>query len=252
MDIAILDQLQRRFGSADFSRYQIVRGQKYDFIRCPFGGGTNQLSFFANPIGATDPVATTSKTLEQTNSVKSASFGQEYFALTQIRTYVGLLPKWRQPAGVGGPITQNSVIYQGYTSLADSTMKKINDLLHRGVLNIKFAQKLYYQIQQPFLTAPAGFGIDISCAGAAKLAAAVVKDNYFIRSDNRGQSVYNVDPIQIIEPEIQVEVTIDFPDGNIPSFSNSAVQDTNAAAQAFTPNIEVGVIFDGYVIRPSQ
>lgn len=253
MDIAILDQLQRRFGSADFSRYQVVRGQKYDFIRCPFGGGTNQLSFFSNPIGSADPVATTSKTLEQTNSVKSASFGQEYFALTQIRTYVGLLPKFRQPFPVGGPgFSQNSVIYQGYTSLANSTMERINDLLHRGVLNVKFAQKLYYQIQQPFLTAPAGFGIDITTAGAAKLfgAATNVRDNYFIRSDNRGQSVYNVDPIQIIEPEIQVEVTIDFPDANIPTFTATAVQDDNVTT--FTPNIEVGVIFDGYVIRPSQ
>ena len=26
----IIDSLQKRFGSADFSRYQVVRGQKYD------------------------------------------------------------------------------------------------------------------------------------------------------------------------------------------------------------------------------
>jgi len=246
MDIAILDQLQRRFGSADFSRYQIVRGQKYDFVRLA-PGGTNQVSFFSNPIGSGDPLVTNvSKTLEQTNSVKSASFGQEYFALTQIRMYVGFLAKNRQAA----LSAQASLIYQGYTSLANSAMERMNELLHRGVLNIKFAQKLYYQIQQPFLTAPAGFGIDIQSAGAAKLTAAVVKDNYFIRSDNRGQSVYNVDPIQIIEPEIQVEVTLDFPDGNSPTFSNTAALDDNTT-QA-TPDVEVGVIFDGYVIRPSQ
>lgn len=246
MDIAILDQLQRRFGSADFSRYQVVRGQKYDFVRLN-PAGTNQVQFFSNPIGSADPIATTSKTLEQTNSVKAASFGQEYFALTQIRMYAGFLAKVRQPAPYAA---SNSVIYQGFTSLANSAMERMNELLHRGVLNVKFAQKLYYQIQQPFLTAPAGFGIDIQSAGAAKLAAAVVKDNYFIRSDSRSQSIYNVDPIQIIEPEIQVEVTLDFADGNSPVFTNTAVLDDNTTTA--TPNVEVAVIFDGYVIRPSQ
>lgn len=251
MDIAILDQLQRRFGSSDFSRYQVVRSQKYDFIRCPVSGTSNQLSFFSNPIGAADPVATTSKTLEQTNLVKTASFGQEYFALTQIRTYAGFLPKFRQPAPVGGTgATQNNVIYQGYTSLANSAMERLNDLMHRGILQVKLAQKLYYQIQQPFLTAPAGFGIDINSAGASKVFAAAIRDNYFIRSDNRSTSVYNVDPVQIIEPEIQIEVTIDFPDGNIPAFNATAVQDD--ATTTFTPNVEIGVIFDGYTIRPSQ
>jgi hypothetical protein len=29
----IIDSLQKRFGSADFSRYQVVRGQKYDFCQ---------------------------------------------------------------------------------------------------------------------------------------------------------------------------------------------------------------------------
>ena len=248
MDIAILDQLQRRFGSADFSRYQVVRGQKYDFVRLNTLG-TNQVSFFSNPIGATDPIGTTSKTLEQTNSVKSASFGQEYFALTQIRMYAGFLPKARQATAIG---LANSVIFQGFTSLANSAMERFNDLIHRGVLNVKFAQKLYYQIQQPFLTAPAGFGIDIPSAGCAKLFGGVtnVRDNYFLRCDNRGQSVYNVDPIQIIEPEIQIEVTLDFPDANSPVFTSTFALDDNTTPA--TPSIEVGVIFDGYVIRPSQ
>lgn len=246
MDINILDTLQKRFGTADFSKYQIIRGQKYDFVRLN-PAGTNQVQFFSNPIGAQDPIAGTSKTLEQTNSVKSASFGQEYFALTQIRMYAGFLPKVRQPAPYAA---SNSVIFQGFTSLADSAMERMNQLLHRGVLNVRFAQKLYYQIQQPFLTAPPGFGIDIQSAGAAKLAAAVVKDNYFVRPDNRATSVFNVDPFQMIEPEIQVECTLDFYAGNSPVFTNTAVLDDNTTTA--TPSVEVGLIFDGYVIRPSQ
>lgn len=246
MDLQILDMLQRKYGSADFSRYQVVRGQKYDFVRLQ-PAGTNQVTFFSNPIGSSDPVSGTPKTIEQTNLVKSASFGQEYFALTQVRMYAGFLPKVRQPAPYAA---SNSVIFQGYTSLADSAMERMNQLLQRGVLSIRFAQKLYYQLQQPFQTAPPGFGIDIQSAGAAKLAAAVVKDNFFIRPDNRAQSVFGVDPIQIIEPEIQIECALDFFDGNSPVFTNTAVLDDNTTT--VTPSVEVGLIFDGYVIRPIQ
>jgi hypothetical protein len=246
MDLQILDSLQRRFGSADFSRYQVVRGQKFDFVRLN-PAGTNQVTFFSNPIGSADPVSGTSKTLEQTNLVKTASFGQEYFALTQIRMYAGFLPKVRQTAPYAA---STSVIYQGYTSLADSAMERMNQLLQRGVLSIKFAQKLYYQLPTPFQTAPPGFGFDVQSAGAAKLAAAAVKDNYFIRPDNRAQSVFGVDPIQIIEPEIQIECALDFFDGNSPVFTNTAVLDDNTTTA--TPSVEVGLIFDGYVIRPVQ
>jgi len=246
MDIAILDKIQQRFGSADFSRYQVVRGQKYDFVRLnPLG--TNQVSFFSNPIGSSDPISGVSKTPEQTNLVKSASFGQEFFVVTQIRTYAGFLAKARQPTAA---VNATSIIYQGYTSLAVSAMERMNDLLHRGVLNVRLAQKLYFQINQPFINAPAGFGIDIASAGAAKLAAAVVKDNYFVRSDSRSQSVYNLDPVQMIEPEIQIEVSLDFPETVSPVFTSTGVLDDNTTT--FTPSVEVGVIFDGYVVRPSQ
>ena len=140
----IIDSLQKRFGSADFSRYQVVRGQKYDFVRLA-AAGTNSVSFFSNPIGATDPGAgaTLFKTLEQTNLVKNASFGQEYFALTQIRTYANFVCQARQ-----GFTTGTNFTYRGYTALANGAMEQLQTVLNLGVLEIKFAQKLYYQIQQ--------------------------------------------------------------------------------------------------------
>lgn len=248
MDINILNALQARFGSADWSKYQVIRAQKYDFVRLN-PGGVASVSFFTNPIGSTDPVGSNSKTLEQTNLVKSASFGQEFFAVAQVRTWFGLLPKARQPDALSG---QSSIIYQGYTSLADNTMERLNNLANRGVLEIKLAQRLYWQLQQPFRTAPAGFGLDITNPGAAKLAAAVNRDNYWVRPNPCFGQVYVQDPIQIIEPEIQIEAALLFPDGNSPSFSNTAVNDTNVVGGAATPNIEVGLIFDGYTIRPVQ
>jgi hypothetical protein len=245
----IIDSLQKRFGSADFSRYQVVRGQKYDFCRL-LAAGTNSVSFFSNPIGATDPGAgaTLFKTLEQTNLVKNASFGQEYFALTQIRTYANFVCQSRQ-----GFTTGTNFTYRGYTALADSAMEKLQTVLNSGVLEISFAQKLYYQIARPFIQCPAGFGIDVQSLASSRTGNAAETQpegtNWLARPDYRATAVYNIDPIQIIEPEIQIQAAINFPNGNTPDFTNSGL---TTASGSFTPNIELGLIFDGYVIRPSQ
>lgn len=252
----IIDSLQKRFGSADFSRYQVVRGQKYDFCRL-LAAGTNSVSFFSNPIGATDPGAgaTLFKTLEQTNLVKNASFGQEYFALTQIRTYANFVCQARQ-----GFTTGTNFTYRGYTALNNGAMEKLQTVLNSGVLEISFAQKLYYQIARPFIQCPPGFGIDVQSLASSRTGTEPVavppnataqpaRTNWMARADNRATSVYNIDPIQIIEPEIQIQAAINFPNGNTPSFAASAL-DTADGTQ--TPAIELGLIFDGYVIRPSQ
>jgi hypothetical protein len=245
----IIDSLQKRFGSADFSRYQVVRGQKYDFCRL-LAAGTNSVSFFSNPIGATDPGAgaTLFKTLEQTNLVKNASFGQEYFALTQIRTYANFVCQSRQ-----GFTTGTNFTYRGYTALADSAMEKLQTVLNAGVLEISFAQKLYYQIARPFIQCPAGFGIDVQSLASSRTGNAAETQpegtNWLARPDYRATAVYNIDPIQIIEPEIQIQAAINFPNGNTPNFTNTALDTANGTQ---TPAIELGLIFDGYVIRPSQ
>jgi hypothetical protein len=245
----IIDSLQKRFGSADFSRYQVVRGQKYDFCRL-LAAGTNSVSFFSNPIGATDPGAgaTLFKTLEQTNLVKNASFGQEYFALTQIRTYANFVCQARQ-----GFTTGTNFTYRGYTALADSAMEKLQSVLNSGVLEISFAQKLYYQIARPFIQCPAGFGIDVQSLASSRTGNAAETQpegtNWLARPDYRATAVYNIDPIQIIEPEIQIQAAINFPNGNTPNFTNTALDTANGTQ---TPAIELGLIFDGYVIRPSQ
>jgi hypothetical protein len=245
----IIDSLQKRFGSADFSRYQVVRGQKYDFCRL-LAAGTNSVSFFSNPIGATDPGAgaTLFKTLEQTNLVKNASFGQEYFALTQIRTYANFVCQSRQGFATGTNFT-----YRGYTAQTDSAMEKLQTVLNSGVLEISFAQKLYYQIARPFIQCPAGFGIDIQSLASSRDGNAAETQacdtNWLARPDYRATAVYNIDPIQIVEPEIQIQAAINFPNGNTPNFTNSALDTSNGQQ---TPSIELGLIFDGYVIRPSQ
>jgi hypothetical protein len=188
------------------------------------------------------------KTLEQTNLVKNASFGQEYFALTQIRTYANFVAQTRQGTAVG-----TNFVYRGYTALANSAMEQLQSLINTGVLEIKFAQKLYYQIARPFVQCPPGFGIDIQSLASSRTGNAaetqVPDTNWTVRPDHRATAVYNIDPIQIIEPEIQIQAALTFPAGNAPSFLNSALSTGNTA---FTPALELGLIFDGYVIRPSQ
>jgi hypothetical protein len=260
MNLAILDSLQRRYGTADWSKYQAIRGTKYDTVRVRVTG-TNQLQFFSNPIGAGDPgsfVTPFSKTLEQTNLVKSASFGQEYFALTQIRTHVNFAPLARQTVSTFG----TNFVYRGYTARDNSAMEKLWDLMHSGILNISFGQKLYYQIQQPFLNAPAGFGLNIASLASSRTGTGdpgatptptgendPQGQNWLALVSDRFDSVYNVDPVQIIEPEVQISATIDFPDNNTPDFTNSAL---TTADLTFSPIVEAMLVFDGYIIRPSQ
>ena len=121
------------------------------------------------------------------------------------------------------------------------------------MLQIKLAQKLYYQISRPFIMCPPGFGIDVASLANSRTGNAaetqVSDTNWRTQLDPRSQSIYNIDPIQIIEPEIQIEAAITFPDGNTPDFTNTALTTANATG---TPSVEVGLIFDGYVIRPSQ
>jgi len=246
MDLSVIDALQKRFGSANFSRYQIIRQPKYDLVRYQTAG-TTQIVFMTVPIGGTDPVGNNSKTFEQTNLVKSGSFGQEFYVLTQIRCYVNLLPKNRQAsATISGDA---SAVWHGFTAADTNYFEQYRNLLDQGVLNITFGQKLYYQIKSPFQYAPPGFGVEIDQLGSNVLAADATKKRFWITQDNDSANVFNLSPIQIIEPELQIAATIDFPAGTSPVFTNTY---TSSGAVTATPTMECGLIFDGYVIRPQQ
>jgi hypothetical protein len=157
-----------------------------------------------------------------------------------------------------GFTTGTTFTYRGYTALnagttAGGAMEKLQTVLNSGVLEISFAQKLYYQIARPFIQCPAGFGIDIQSLASSRTGNAAETQpegtNWLARPDYRATAVYNIDPIQIIEPEIQIQAAINFPNGNTPNFTNTALDTANGTQ---TPAIELGLIFDGYVIRPSQ
>lgn len=234
--INFLQSLQARLGTADWSQWEIRRWPMYDYVVLN-GAGVNQLSFFAVPLGGADPVGAFAKTYEETNQGRSRSFGQVYYFIEQIRTHVQFAPKTRQPAGISGDA---DVIWTTYTN----AMTQFTNLLRRGILNIRFGQKNYYQVRNPFLSAPPGFGIFQDHHAQVFTAGGFADSSIWVQPSPRQQDVYAVTPQQLVEPEQTVEATIDFPDGNTPVFTN--------LVSGATPVVMVGLILDGYIGRPAQ
>lgn len=230
----VLNALQKQFGSADFDTWQIQRWQWYDYARYN-SAGTNSLQMFINPQGSTDPVSVLPKTLEQTNMPKAGSFGQTYYLLQQVRTHAFILPKARQPAG----ISDNTLTtWRNMPALTN----KFAELLRRGSLSISINQKLYWQFERPFLACPPGFGMNIQEFGASEGATPTAGIDW-VQQSPYYKDVWNLNPNpQMFEPEQSFNVTFNW-DSLSPVFTTLV----NGA----TPNIDLGVIFDGYIIRPN-
>jgi hypothetical protein len=233
--VKALQTLQRRYGSADWTRWEAQRWQFYDYVRYPLAG-TTQLRFFSVALGGQDPNSLLAKTLEQTNLSKGASFGQVYFIIKQIRTHAFFLPKNRQNATIAADA---DVIY----TLMTDAMSKFVELMRDGVLNIEILAKKYFDIERPLVTAPPGFGLTIYQHGSSFLAASPQAGIWAVQNPN-GSSVYDANPPQVVEPEQSFQVTLDYPNGLSPVFTD--------LVGGGGPVIDIGVIFDGYIVRPAQ
>lgn len=232
--VDILAMLQRKVGSAQWNQWQIHRWAFWDYVRLPVAG-TNQLTLFAVAQGGSDPTSALLKTLEQTNMPKAGSFGQVYFVIQQIRTHISYLPRSRQNAAIQAVATniwnESSAIQQLIAQLAT-----------QGVLNIKIGQKDYFDIERPFKVCPPGFGVQVEQWANSNTATGLSK--WYQQSTNL-DDVWQCTPPQMVEPEQTIQVTIDFPNGNTPTF-------TDLDADTTSPAIDIGVIFDGYIARPAQ
>lgn len=229
--VDILKMLQAKVGSADWSKWQIHRWHFYDYVRYP-NAGTNQLIFFANALGSTDPNSLLQKSLEETNIPKTRSFGQVYFIIQEIRTHISILPKGRQHATIVALTT-----WIGNNALTLS--RTLERLSHQGVLQVKIGQKDYFDIERPFQNAPPGFGPTI----IQHASMAATAPNIWFKQSSFKRDVWAVSPPQMVEPEQTVEVTIDFPNANSPAIAQISGVD---------PRVDIGVIFDGYIARAAQ
>lgn len=234
-EVQLLRNLQKRIGSANWNQWQIQRWMYYDYVRYT-NAGVSELAFFANPLGTTDPVSTLAKTLEQTNLTKTRTFGQVYFIIQQIRTHIHVLPKQRQNATI---IADTTVVLNEYEDL----YKVLFNILNQGVLQIGIGQKAYFDIVQPFRQCPPGFGIhlqEIAVAGTT----ANGQQNMTWQQSPYQNDVFNVTPQQMVEPEQNVDMKITFDNGLSPVLTN-VVDGTDA-------RVDIGVILDGYIVRPQQ
>jgi hypothetical protein len=232
-----LQQLQAQAGSADWSRWTQNRWCFYDYVELnPLGD--SKLQFFNIPIGQPDPnIPTIVKTYEQTNMQEVRSFGRINFLLKQIRTHIRILPKVRQVAGIGS--LPNSV-YFDYTALTSY----LADFQEQGVLLITIGQKEYMDIPQPFKTCPPGFGLCIDQHSANS--GAMANQASWFQQSPLASDVYNVQPEQLIEAGQTFNVTITFDNANYAALTNLMTGGT------LTPKVEIGLIFDGFVLRPVQ
>jgi len=228
----ILNALQERFGSALWKKWQMHRWPYFDYVRLT-NAGIDELNFFVNPIGSTDPVSSAAKTLEQTNMDKARSFGQVYYFINQIRTHIFVLPKNRQPSG----ISSDADVLTSADGMVLIT-PELQQLSYLGVLELSIGQKDYYPIQQPFRYAPQAFGVDIT-----RHAASGITESSWWQGNTDQDNAYTLTPPQLIEPEQNFNCSIKFPEGNTPTFPQVASADVR---------IDIGVIFDGYIIRPAQ
>jgi len=239
-DQSILGALVARIGSANWSQWQIQRWQYYDFVSmASAASSTTSLSFFTTPQGGADPVSARPKTLEQTNMVKSSTFGQVYFIIQQIRTQIRPLVKARQTAN-----TLASTVY----SLDQLTIsQRLRTAFSVGVFNLAIGQKGYFDIVQPFRNAPPGFGLGSGTVVVpfSNVNAAAALGNAYVEQSNNLADVFNLSPPQLVEPEQTFQCTIDFPDLGY-NFSSCLVNNTENAY------VEAGVIFDGFLARPVQ
>jgi hypothetical protein len=234
---AALGQLQRSYGSADWSQWQNYRWQQYDYVRYPAAGAA-QLQFFTVGLGGADPNASTvPKTLEQTNLTASGQFGQVGMLIAQIRLHARILPKGRQAAGIANDA---DVLWTTYTNM----MSKYLELLRRGVLSISIQSKEYFTISEPLRTCPPGFGVEIQQHASSYIAAAGAWTTFsaWVQQNPDADNIFNVDPPQYIEPAQTFTAQITYPDGTGPVFTN--------LVSAASPALDIGLIFDGYIVRP--
>lgn len=231
----VISQLASKFGTAVRGQYEAIRFQYYDYVRLPVGG-TNRLTFFSNPIGAVDPTSGLAKTLEETNIRRSGEL-DERFAIMQVRTSVQILPMARQLSGVSS--VTNAVV-QALTPVHQA----IRNLNFQGVLSVNFGQKNFIQIEQPFQTCPPGYGPSVRTISSSDIGAGTFPPlSQYTTQSVDPRDVYVMDPAIFVEKGQTFGATIDF-------FQNNSV----VIPQVNTTNVavNVGVIFDGYVIRPVQ
>jgi len=233
LDAPTLANVQRVFGTTDPRRVQVLRQPLFDYVFMP-AAGTNKVQFLVNTSGQSDPSNSGyRKTDEDTNMPASANLGNQAFLLREIRTHISPVPKARQPAGISD---QASILYGGYTSMQNALMS----LAQNGVLRMQLNGKDYVDVETPFKNCPPGFGVEVNQHAAKHTTGAL-----WVTQSNDDANVWKVFPQIFIDPNMTIDLWIEFPFANSPAWSGNQVNAT-------TPLVQAGVILDGLMIKPAS
>ena len=231
----VLQAIAGRYGTQDPNQLQIQRWSYWDYVRLPVAG-TNRLTFMSNPIGSVDPVSGLAKTLEETNIRRSGELDLP-FVIMAVKTVIEVLPAGRQAAGY-------VAVTDAVQAASTPVHRVLRNMANLGVLLVDFGQKNQFTIEQPFQKCPPGYGPSIRSVSANQQGTSGVPDEtlYYSQSvDPRDQ--YVVSPPVFIEKGQTFQCVIDFLLTNTPAIPQ--VGGVNVA-------VNVGLEFDGYVIRPVQ
>lgn len=229
-----IDFLQSKYGSANFSSWQIGRKQWWSYIQYP-AAGLSSINFFGTAVGSGGT------NLQQTNIPKAGSFGQTHFLLKSI-SFNLVIKDWK---------LNTSLTDDRDTLFSDM----VNGFVQAGVFNLEILSKIFCQIPMPFLQMPPADGrATVNSAGLQGLTLTTGTPNTFtslITSapsadlTRRWHALFQIDPNVLIEAEQSFNAVLSYPTGLIPIIAANVNNDT-------TNILYVGCRFDGIWFRPVQ
>ena len=252
----ITQMVASRYGTANYGNLQVIKYQYYDYIRMTPSSGVvpQKLTFFSVPQGSTDPNSGIAKTLEETDLDRNGQFTYD-FVITAIRTHLYVLPKSRQntTGSLNTVANLNVGNADGSLGQANGTMNFLEQLSGRGSLIVNFGQKRYFEITQPFKRCPIGAGVTVNSYGGGAAAAAGANPNigYWYSQSADPRDTYVVTPPLFVERDSIIDASIQFLDTDY-SAANYTLPDVVAASAGSKAFVNVGLIFDGFAIIPTQ
>lgn len=229
-----ISYLQSKYGSADFARWQSLRREFWSYVTYP-AAGQSVITFFGDAIGSNGI------TTQFTNMPKSGSLGQQHFLLKAIRMDYFL---------------DDYEVNKQFTNDASALYSDIiNGVFQSGVLELLIGDRVFCQINKPFLQAsPADGRIEVFANGLRSLTLAEAAPNTFSSQisafpvaelGSRKENGYLVDPNILIEAEQQFQVRLRYDSGALAALATTVINDS-------TNPLKVGCTLDGVVFRPVQ
>lgn len=230
--VQVVDAVQGRFGTVDYSQWSVRRGRKWGFVDYPEAGSTS-LSFFGQQIGQNGV------TVFDTNMQTAGKISQEHFLVKSISA-VWRINTWALTSWAG-------------TNISTLVSDVLAGFVQGGFLRLTINTTDFLQLPLPFLHAPdCATGYEVWSAGIEALTltegtpntlATYTSDMPWVTVDSARENLWKFDPMLLIAAEQTFSVSIEYPSGAVPVIGTTITDDT-------TNPLQVGIILDGELLRP--